>query len=259
MLSDIQLREVFHFCFLHRLLKTSDIDLYVLKGGINLRFFFGSPRFSEDMDLDVVAGNVATLKKNGYKILQDAAFLRSLRVFDIDAIDVNDPAKAKHTETTQRFGCSLVRSSGVRLPTKVEFSRRADDPGNAAASEPVDAAIALPYRKLAFRCRHYTGSAAIVQKIDALAGRTVPQARDVFDLGILIRGGHLDTAVAEDLLKDAPVRQAIACLMELHWDDFNGQVVEYLDDDSRDAFNKRDHWVTLQNLVYESLEKHART
>jgi predicted nucleotidyltransferase component of viral defense system len=104
MFTDTQLREAFHFCFLHRLLQVSDIDLYVLKGGINLRFFFGSPRFSEDMDLDVVAGSVATLKKNGYKILEDASFLRSLRVFDIDAIDVNDPAKAKHTETTQRFG-----------------------------------------------------------------------------------------------------------------------------------------------------------
>ena len=80
MFSDIQLREVFHFCFLHRLLKISDINLYVLKGGVNLRFFFGSPRYSEDMDLDVVAGNVGTLKKNGYKILKDAAFLRSLKV-----------------------------------------------------------------------------------------------------------------------------------------------------------------------------------
>lgn len=74
MFSDIQLREAFHFCFLHRLLQISDIDLYVLKGGVNLRFFFGSPRYSEDMDLDVVAGSVATLKKNGYKILGDAAF-----------------------------------------------------------------------------------------------------------------------------------------------------------------------------------------
>ena len=74
MFSDTQLREAFHFCFLHRLLKISDIDLYVLKDGVNLRLFFGSPRYSEDMDLDVVAGNVTTLRKNGNKILEDAAF-----------------------------------------------------------------------------------------------------------------------------------------------------------------------------------------
>ena len=170
MFSDIQLREVFHFCFLHRLLKISDISLYVLKGGVNLRFYFGSPRYSEDMDLDVIAGNVGTLKKNGYKILEDAAFLRSLRVFGIDSVEVNDPGKAKHTETTQRFGCSLVRASGVRLPTKVEFSRRSDDPGDAANTELVDTNIALPYRKLAFRCRHYNGSAATCAK-NTCAGR----------------------------------------------------------------------------------------
>lgn len=257
MFSDIQLREVFHFCFLHRLLKISEINLYVLKGGANLRFYFGSPRYSEDMDLDVVAGNVGTLKKNGYKILEDAAFLRSLRVFGIDAIEVNDPGKAKHTATTQRFGCSLVRSSGVHLPTKVEFSRRADDPGDAADIELLDAAIAHSYRKLAFRCRHYTGSAAAVQKICALAGRTVTQARDVFDLGILIRGGHLGTAVADDGLRDAPVQQAIDRLLALSWAEYDGQVVEYLDDDSREEFGGRDSWVTLQNLVFESLQNHA--
>ncbi len=257
MFSDIQLREVFHFSFLHRLLKISDIDLYVLKGGINLRLFFGSPRYSEDMDLDVVAGSVATLKKNGYKILEDASFLRSLRVFDIDAIDVNDPAKAKHTETTQRFGCSLVRGSGVRLPTRVEFSRRADDPGDAAEIELLDAAIARPYRKLAFRCRHYGGSAAIVQKVHALAGRAVTQARDVFDLGILIRGGHLGTAVTEGALKGAPVQAAIDCLMGLGWEDYDGQVVQYLDGDSRKEFGHRDGWMTLQNIVFEALQDHA--
>jgi predicted nucleotidyltransferase component of viral defense system len=257
MLSDTRLREVFHLCFLHRLLKISDINLYVLKGGVNLRFFFGSPRYSEDMDLDVTAGSVTTLRKNGYKILEDGAFQRSLRVFDIDAIDVNDPAKAKHTETTQRFGCALIRGSGVRLPTKVEFSRRADDPGDAAASELIDAAITRPYRKLAFRCRHYRGSAAVVQKIHALADRAVTQARDVFDLGILIRGGHLGTAVAEGALEKAPVQKAIDCLTGLGWEDYDGQVVEYLDDDSREEFGDRDGWQSLQDFVFESLEEHA--
>jgi len=257
MFSDTQLREAFHFCFLHRLLKISDIDLYVLKGGVNLRFFFGSPRYSEDMDLDVVAGNVTTLRKNGYKILEDAAFQRSLRVFGIDAIDVNDPAKAKHTETKQRFGCALILGSGVRLPTKVEFSRRGDDPGDAAQVELIDTIIARPYRKLAYRCRHYKGSAAIAQKIHALAGRVVTQARDVFDLGILIRGGHLGTAVAEGGLHDAPVQEAIDCLVRLRWDDYDGQVVEYLEGDSREEFGNRNAWVNLQNMVFESLQDHA--
>jgi len=257
MFSDTQIREAFHFCFLQRLLSISDPGIYVLKGGVNLRFFFKSPRYSEDMDLDVLAGSVATLKKNGYKILEDAAFRRNLRVFDVDAIEINDPHKAKHTATTQRFRCALILASRQRLPTKVEFSRRNDDPGDAAESEYLDADVARPYRKLAYRCRHYSGSAAVVQKIEALAGRTVTQARDVFDLGILIQGGHLAVAVEQDALAQAPLSDAIECLTALSWDDYDGHVVEFLDADSRDEFGTRPAWESLQSRVFESLHAHA--
>ena len=50
-----QQREIFHLLFLERLLKVSDPRAFVVKGGANLRFFFGSPRYSENMDLDVLA------------------------------------------------------------------------------------------------------------------------------------------------------------------------------------------------------------
>ena len=63
MKENIFLREVFHFCFLEHLLLISDPKIYILKGGVNLRFFFSSPRYSEDMDIDVIAGSVSILKK----------------------------------------------------------------------------------------------------------------------------------------------------------------------------------------------------
>ncbi len=257
MLSDPDIREAFHFCFLERLLGLADARLFVVKGGVNLRFFFHSPRYSEDMDIDVLAGAVTTLKKNGYKILGDAAFQRSLRTFGIDAIDVNDPDKAKHTETTQRFRCTLVRASGVRLPTKVEFSRRSDDPGDEAITEFVDTSIARRYQKLAFQCSHYSGSAAVVQKVAALAGRTVTQARDVFDLGILIRGGHFAEAARRNLLQRAPVSDAIECLAALRWAEYEGQVVEFLEVGSRVEFGTRAAWESLQSSVFEALHRHA--
>ena len=257
MLTDTQIREVFHFCFLQRLLRISDPSVYVLKGGVNLRFFFLSPRYSEDMDLDVLAGSVATLKKNGYKILEDAAFGRSLRVYGIDGIEINDPDKAMHTETTQRFRCSLITEAGQRLPTKVEFSRRAEDPDAAAPLETIDKEIARRYRQLAYRCRHYSGVAAVVQKIEALAGRALTQARDVFDLGILLQGGYLDAAAREEALAGAPVQQALACLMALGWEDYEGQVVEFLDPDSRAEFGNQAAWTELQTRVFEALEDHA--
>ena len=257
MLSDTQVREVFHFCFLQRLLKLSDPGIYVLKGGVNLRFFFNSPRYSEDMDIDVLAGDVATLKKNGYKILQDAAFKRSLRVFDIDDIEINDPGKAKHTKTTQRFRCGLVTPAGQRLPTKVEFSRRSKGTSDGAVTELIDPEIARQYRKLAFRCQHYGGDVAIVQKVKALAGRTVTQARDVFDLATLYRGGYTPSVPLKRLMPEQEVTQAIDCLMELSWEDYQGQVVEFLDASSRGEYGDRNAWEWLQTFVLESIEANA--
>lgn len=257
MVSETQIREVFHFCFLERLLKLSDPSMYVLKGGVNLRFFFKSPRYSEDMDIDVLAGSVATLKKNGYKILQDAAFKRSLRLYGIDDIEINDPSKAKQTATTQRFRFGLITAAGQRLPTKLEFSRRTRHTGDDAVTELIDPDIARQYRKLAYRCKHYAGDAAVVQKIKALAGRAVTQARDVFDLGILIRGGYAPSTSLGKLIPEAQLTQAIDCLTGLAWDDYQGQVVEFLDTGSRDEYGTQPAWASLRELVLNTLDANA--
>ena len=87
--SETAVREAFHLLFLERLFASSDPSLYVLKGGANLRFFFGSPRYSEDVDLDVVAGSVETLKKNGFKILEDKAFARTMQAFGVTRVELN--------------------------------------------------------------------------------------------------------------------------------------------------------------------------
>jgi hypothetical protein len=257
MLSDTQIREVFHFCFLERLLKLSDPSIYILKGGVNLRFFFNSPRYSEDMDIDVLAGNVATLKKNGYKILQDAAFKRSLRLFDIEDIEINDPNKAKQTSTTQRFRFSLITPAGHRLPTKVEFSRRKQSMSDAALMELISPEIARRYRKLAYRCRHYPGEVAVGQKIQALAGRAVTQTRDVFDLAILISGGYSPVTASDSMISNQQWAKSIDCLMALTWDDYQGQVVEFLDAESRAEYGTRSAWESIQALVLEALSAHA--
>ncbi|NBT59567.1 hypothetical protein EBT16_12360 [bacterium] len=170
MVTDCQKREVFHFFFLEWLQRVSDPKIYVLKGGVNLRFFFQSPRFSEDMDIDVLAGAVHTLKKNGYKILKDLSFQRSLRVFGIDQVFINDPSKAKQTQTVQRFRVQLLTSGGDFLPTRIEFSRRTDKTF-AYCIDRVNPEISRLYQRLAFPCQHYTGESAVLQRILALAGR----------------------------------------------------------------------------------------
>jgi len=45
--NHLQLRELFHLEFLRRLALKLKPGQYILKGGVNMRFFFGSPRYSE--------------------------------------------------------------------------------------------------------------------------------------------------------------------------------------------------------------------
>lgn len=254
MFTPRQQREIFHFCLLERLLKITDPSLFVLKGGVNLRFFFHSPRYSEDMDLDVLAGSVGTLRKNGYKLLQDAAFRRMLKVYDIADVELNDHDKVKHTETTQRFRVRLITAAGVQLPSKVEFSRRKVESEAARAVEQVDSEIARNYKRLSFRCQHYTGEAAVVQKVLALAGRPQTQARDVFDLDILQRGGY---ARREQIMQGVESKQRAAArenLASLSFDDFSGQVLEFLDEAHRVEYGNRTAWKAMVKQVHDLLD-----
>lgn len=255
MISDRQARELFHFLFLDWLLRTTSVELYVLKGGVNLRFFHGSPRYSEDMDLDVDRKKVAvgTLKKNGYKILGDGAFRRVLATADIVDLRVNDPSKAKHTETTQRFALSLVLSSGEALPTKVEFSRRGLDRAGVSI-ERIDPEVARRHGRTAYHVTHYDGATSARQKVHALAGRPVTQARDLFDLFLLDSRGAISPetfAAVDDDTRD----QAIANAERIAYHDFEGQVLEYLEDDAAREFGSEKRFRELQELVLHRLER----
>src|SRR5665213_3646374 len=93
--------EYFHLSFSHRLAAKVDRGFFCLKGGCNLRFFFRSIRYSEDIDFDVQTTSVDTLKKNVGKILDDKAFHSALKINqDIQIVEWSDP---KQTATTQRW------------------------------------------------------------------------------------------------------------------------------------------------------------
>ena len=51
-LTRAQVVELFHIAFLEVFSKRVAPGRFVLKGGVNLRYFFGSVRYSEDIDLD---------------------------------------------------------------------------------------------------------------------------------------------------------------------------------------------------------------
>src|ERR1043166_824906 len=109
--SPLQQVEFFHLTLLRLLEEKVDKSCYVLKGGCNLRFFFGSPRYSEDMDLDLETIAPGTLHKNVEQILTGKTLIHLLRTRDLELERHSAP---KQTETTQRWKLSL-RPSGSDL------------------------------------------------------------------------------------------------------------------------------------------------
>jgi hypothetical protein len=248
--TDQQLREVFHLLFLENLLRVSGSGQFVLKGGVNLRFFFKSPRYSEDMDLDVTGVSVPTLKKNCYKILASPAFRRSLSVYGIKDLIINDPEKAKQTTTTQRFRLRLVNTKGEIFPTKVEFSRRSGS--DQFIDEDINPSVSGPYSRLSYRCLHYTGNFAVVQKIKALAGRTEVQARDVFDLYILFLGNNFEKKNWN--LSDEVLVKAQESALSISYEQYRDQVEMYLNPDGLNSYGGRENWDKIQNLILDQIK-----
>ena len=179
----LQIREVFHLEFLRWFSRKLGPDQYALKGGTNLRFFFRSMRYSEDMDIDVQRVRVERVKKTVMDILSARELAESLKFFGIEKIIQPDIIKAKQTETTQRFKIHLLTSGGEDFFTKIDFSRRGLK--GSVAVEPVSAEILRSYKMAPLLVPHYEAASAVEQKIQALALRSILQARDIFDLFLL--------------------------------------------------------------------------
>jgi hypothetical protein len=181
--SPLQIREIFHLEFLRWLGRKLEADRYVLKGGVHLRLFFKSIRYSEDMDIDIKGVRVDRIKNTVMDILKARGFLDSMSSFGVEGIISPDLSKAKQTTTTQRFKIHLLTAAGEDLFTKIEFSRR--DLKGTSTVEPVLGEILRAYKMAPLLVPHYDASSAVAQKITALAQRRVLQARDIFDLFVL--------------------------------------------------------------------------
>src|SRR3989338_6355555 len=113
--------EQFHLLFLEQLGRIVDKQLITLKGGCNLRFFFKSVRYSEDIDIDVKKISKETLQKNTRKVLSSPSLRAALKERDIEIIAYSEP---KQTETVQRWKISLkLNQTSVPVNTKIKFSR----------------------------------------------------------------------------------------------------------------------------------------
>jgi len=224
---------------------------WIVKGGVNLRAWFGSRRYSEDLDLDAVGSAPHVLRERFDKILLGRPLGDFLTSQGLELARISKP---KQTDTTQRWKLEL-KAAGTSVPlyTKVEFSRRAGHDDDYVL-EPARSDIVRPYGIPAPTVNHYTARSAVRQKIHALASRSETQARDVWDLDHLLRSTDADPRPLSDRLREAlPV--ATERVMSLEHDVFKSQVVPYLSDDDQATYGTRDAWDRMRELVVERLEE----
>ena len=222
---------------------------WVVKGGVNLRAWFGSRRYSEDLDLDAMGSAPHVLRERFDKILLGAPLEDLLTSQGLEIVRFSKP---KQTDTTQRWKLEL-KAVGVSVPlhTKVEFSRRGTR-DEEYVLEPVRSDIVRPYGVPAPTVNHYAARSAIRQKIHALANRAETQARDIWDLDHLLRSTNADPRPLSSDVREA-LPGALERTTSLGYDVFKAQVVPYLTDEDRTTYGTRDAWDRMRELVVERL------
>lgn len=238
--NPLQLRELFHLEFLRWFGRKIKQRFYVLKGGSNLRFFFKSFRYSQDMDLDVQGIEVHILKDTVIKILEHRSFQDILKPFGVERVVPPDVTKAKQTETTQRFKIHLVTFAGEDLFTKIEFSRRGLK--GKVVIESVSDSILRVYKSPPILVPHYEIRSMAMQKVGALADRSLVQARDVFDLYILSSQFKPFIIPAKTGISKAKIDKAYENLFEVSFEQYRDVVVSYLSQEDQVLYNSLSSW-----------------
>lgn len=252
LLEPVACVEAFHLGFLRVLERRLDRSRYAVKGGVNLRAWFGSARYSEDLDVDALGGEPHSLEAAVDRVLGS----RDLQLLlELEHLRVVRASKPKMTDTTQRWKLQIQSgASAVPMPTKIEFSRR--ESKEPYLLEPVLSEIAKRYAIPAPTANHYTGAAAVRQKIRALAQRRTPQARDIWDLEHLFRVVRADPKpLACELRAMLQVAQDRVLLVE--FSDYQAQVVPFLAADHRDLFGNEIAWDRIRDLVLDRLAELA--
>jgi hypothetical protein len=225
-----------------------DKQKWALKGGCNLRFFFKSPRYSDDMDLDVQSVPVDVLREKVNSILSGKPFKT---ILEVRGISIEHVTEHKQTETTQRWKFGLmVPGLEQPVPTKIEFSRRGLEVGS--VFEPVSPEIVRLYELPPLMANHYPAPIVWRQKIGAVLSRTTSQARDVFDLYLLLGAGLKSTA-ALTRNKNPDVAQIKETVLAVDFGQFKSQVVSYLEPDLQPQYDSEETWDAMRWQVIEAL------
>lgn len=254
-LSPVAARELVHLLILRELVGVRGRSGVTAKGGANLRLFFGSIRYSEDMDLDGSAQASAAIRHCLKGMFEDSEFTRRLQRFGIRGLDPGEGPN-KDTETTFRYKFGVIVGGGVRYPTKVAVSFRKRHAADRAVLEAPDPVILGTYGLEALEVRHYVREAAVRQKLEALGGRREAQARDVFDLHVLVPDApaqalldFLANALRRDRLEEAHERA-----LTITYEEYEGQVFEFLGAEARSLYGRESTWDEIRLRVATLIE-----
>ncbi len=242
-----KLVEFLHLAFLQVLPTRLPVTEYVVKGGANLRLFFNSRRRSQGIDLDYVGAAFWRAEERVDAALASRAFVDLLRTQGVELIDL---AKTRQTDTTRRWKFA-VQGGGARLNSKIEFSARGtadSEVGFDVARSDIGRAAGLR----AVRANHYLASAATRQKIHVLAERKETEPRDVFDLDLLV-SGYPNTVSPGDVPPELAAK-AIDAAFAIPFEAYEELVVEYLEDDFVEIYNRPEVWEEMVTRVAEFLE-----
>jgi predicted nucleotidyltransferase component of viral defense system len=219
---------------------------YVLKGGANLRYFFASERYSEDVDLELIPP-VSWSMQNQVEAVFTSPALRSL--LTITGLKLAEHTSPKQTETTHRWKVGIeAPGHSALIRSKVEFSSREVQGRYTLASLPRP--IVEPYALRPPSVQHYDAAAATAQKVAALAGRTHAQARDVFDLELLLRHQPLERGSVDPDLLEGAVERAL----EQDYAAFRDQVLPFLEAGAAELIATAGGWEQIQSFVADRLE-----
>jgi hypothetical protein len=255
-LSPVAAREVVHLLILQALMGIRRGTGITVKGGVNLRLFFGSERYSEDMDLDGTAQARDAIRGTIQSMFEDRSFTQRLRKSGIRELDPGEGPN-KDTETTFRYKFGVVVGGGVRHSTKVEVSFRGRHEADRAAIEVPAAEILRACGMEGLEVRHYVREAAVRQKLDALGGRREAQARDVFDLHLLAPDPAPDALVGLLAKQVAPgrVKEARARALDITYAEYEGQVFEFLGEEARRQYATELAWDDMRLAVVTLIER----
>jgi hypothetical protein len=254
--TGIQAREAVHVLLLRELNQVVGGSATTLKGGVNLRLFWRSVRYSEDMDLDGDSEFSMAIRSRIRSAIEEGRLLRDLRLLGLRGIDPGEGPN-KDTDTVFRYKFNVLGGGDVRYSTKVEVSFRPRHPADVVEQGPADRSITDRYlpRASTINVSHYGRLAAKRQKLVALSGRTIVQARDVFDLHVLgLHERQSDWSELAAQVDASTLASGLDRALEISYPEFEGQVVEFLSDEARRVFGDRLAWEGIQLMVAQGIE-----